>query len=352
MGNNRLRTLTQWLIEERRRFPAATGGFNRLVLDVATACKSIARAVSRASLDRGGEAHAPALARETAAQLELFSHESFVDFNEGNASLAGLLSKELPAHRGHESAHGEHLLLFDPLDGASNVDIDAPLGSIFSVLHAPEVGRRAVDADFLQKGREQVAAGYALYGPATMLVLSVGTGVHAFTLDPALGDFMLTHRDLRIPPETSELSVNASNTRFWEAPVKRYVNECLAGTTGPREKDFNMRWIASTVAEAHRLLLRGGVFLDPVDASDSSREARAHLLYVANPIGFLVEQAGGRASTGERPLLDVQPSELHERTGLVLGSASEVERIERYHTEPASEASAHALFNRRGLFRD
>jgi fructose-1,6-bisphosphatase I/sedoheptulose-1,7-bisphosphatase len=342
MQRTRRPTLTQWLIEERRRFPSATGGFNSLVLDVATACKAIAKAVSLSNLETNDHA---------AAELELFSHEAFLHFNRDNESIAGLLSNELPAHHADEHKRGEHLLTFDPLVGSSNIDINAPVGSIFSVLHAPSAGK-VEDAHFLQKGSEQVAAGYALYGPATMLVLSVGTGVNAFTLDPTFGDFTLTHRDLRVPSETSEFAINASNSRFWELPVKRYVGECLAGTTGPRGKDFNMRWIASMVADAHRLLLRGGVFLYPFDTNTSSSETRPHLLYGANPIGYLVEQAGGRASTGDGPLLDVQPTSLHQRTGLVFGSRSEVERIENYHAEPNTSISSYPLFNDRGLFRD
>lgn len=329
-SSRRATTLTQWIIEERRRFPSATGGFNRLVLDVASACKAVARAVALSHLER----------TET-AQLEAHAHELFLDFTRENGSLAGLFSNEQTEPQAGEDKNGEHLLVFEPLDGSSNVDINAPLGSIFSVLHSP--------GGFLQKGALQVAAGYALYGPATMLVLSVGTGVHAFTLDPSLGDFMLTHRQLRIPAQTNEFAINASNSRFWESAVKRYVNECLAGTTGPRGKDFNMRWIASPVAEAHRLLLRGGVFLDPFDASTS---ARPRLITAANPIGFLVEQAGGRASTGEVPILDVAPTDLGQRTGLVFGSKDEVERIERYHTEPHAAVSGHPLFNHSGLFRD
>jgi len=350
MPRTRRTTLTQFLIDERRRFPSATGGFNRLILDVATACKAIARAVSLSNLEMRDESQPTAV--ETATHLELYAHECFLHFNQDNTTLAGLLAKDMPVHHGESAHDAEHLLVFDPLDGSPNVDINAPLGTTFSILRAPAPGRAVCDEDFLQKGKYQVAAGYALYGPATMLVLSVGTGVHGFTLDPSFGDFILTHRDLRLPTETSEFAINASNSRFWDPPVKRYVTECLAGTTGARGKDFSMRWIASMVADAHRLLLRGGVFLYPLDTSASSGEGRPHLLYGANPIGFLVEQAGGRASTGDEPLLDQQPTDLHQRVGLVFGSRSEVERIERYHTEPHASISSYPLFNERGLFRD
>jgi fructose-1,6-bisphosphatase I/sedoheptulose-1,7-bisphosphatase len=251
---------------------------------------------------------------------------------------------------------GRYLLLFDPLDGSSNIDVNVSVGSIFSVLRAPADlvagGRELTEADFLQPGATQVAAGYALYGPSTMLVLSVGNGVAGFTLDPELGEFVLTHPEIRVPEDTQEFAINTSNARFWEPPVKRYVDECLAGRTGPRDKDFNMRWIASMVAEAHRILMRGGVFLYPRDTKDLAKPGRLRLLYEANPVGFLMEQAGGRASTGRQPVLGVMPSALHQRIGLVFGSANEVARIERYHHEPApSEASA-PLFAPRSLFRD
>jgi len=204
----------------------------------------------------------------------------------------------------------------------------------------------------LQPGASQVAAGYALYGPTTMLVLTVGDGVHGFTLDPTLGEFMLTHPKLMIPPDTHEFAINASNSRFWEAPVKRYVDECLAGKTGVRDKDFNMRWIASMVAEAHRILMRGGVFLYPRDTKDPAKPGRLRLLYEANPVGLLMEQAGGRASTGVQPMLGVQPTSLHQRIGLVFGSKNEVERIERYHAEPVLAEHRNPLFAECSLFRD
>jgi fructose-1,6-bisphosphatase I/sedoheptulose-1,7-bisphosphatase len=246
-------------------------------------------------------------------------------------------------------------LVFDPLDGSSNIDVNVSVGSIFSVLRAADAtaeGGALTEADFFQPGTAQVAAGYALYGPTTMLVLSVGNGVAGFTLDPVMGEFMLTHPELRVPEDTNEFAINASNSRFWEAPVKRYVDECLAGKTGPRGKDFNMRWIASMVAEAHRILMRGGVFMYPRDTKDPSKPGRLRLLYEANPVGFIMEQAGGRASTGREAMLTVQPSSLHQRIGLVFGSKNEVERIERYHAEPTKQDSFAPLFAERSLFRD
>jgi fructose-1,6-bisphosphatase I/sedoheptulose-1,7-bisphosphatase len=230
------------------------------------------------------------------------------------------------------------------------------VGSIFSILRAPQdvidSGRDVVEAVFLQPGSTQVAAGYALYGPTTMLVLTVGNGVAGFTLNPNLGEFVLTHPNIQVPADTHEFAINSSNSRFWEPPVKRYVDECLAGKTGPRGKDFNTRWIASMVAEAHRILMRGGVFLYPRDTKDPAKPGRLRLLYEANPIGFVMEQAGGRASTGRQAVLGVVPTSLHQRIGLVFGSKNEVERIERYHHEPAAKDAGNPLFAERGLFRD
>jgi fructose-1,6-bisphosphatase I/sedoheptulose-1,7-bisphosphatase len=281
----------------------------------------------------------------------------FIRANEWGGHLAGMASEEMeqPYPIPPEYPRGKYLLVFDPLDGSSNIDVNVSVGSIFSVLRAPEAtaaGGALTDADFFQSGTQQVAAGYALYGPTTMLVLSVGNGVAAFTLDPVMGEFMLTHPELRVPEDTQEFAINASNSRFWEAPVKRYVDECLAGKTGPRGKDFNMRWIASMVAEAHRILMRGGVFMYPRDTKDPSKPGRLRLLYEANPVGFIIEQAGGRASTGRHAMLDVQPSSLHQRIGLVFGSKNEVERIERYHTEPPKLDTHAPLFAERSLFRD
>jgi len=357
-------TLTQFLIEERRRFPSASGDFNALILDVAIACKAIARAVALGALggvlgnhaeDEGGSVNVQG---ETQKKLDVLSNKVFIRRTEWAGNLAGMASEEmeLPYQIAAQYPRGKYLLVFDPLDGSSNIDVNVSVGSIFSVLRAPQAvidaGRDVTEADFLQSGSMQVAAGYALYGPTTMLVITVGDGVNGFTLDPNLGEFMLTHPQIRIPPDTQEFAINVSNSRFWQAPVKRYVDECLAGKTGPRGKDFNMRWIASMVAEAHRILMRGGIFMYPRDTKDASKSGRLRLLYEANPVGMIVEQAGGRASTGEVPMLGVQPSSLHQRIGLVFGSKNEVERIERYHAEPARSDTDNPLFFERSLFRN
>lgn len=355
-------TLTQYLIDERRRFPGASGDFNALILDVALACKAIARTVAFGELDsvlgnhRSEAADSVNVQGETQRKLDVISNEYFTRMNEWGGHLAGMGSEEMddPYQIPAQHPRGKYLLVFDPLDGSSNIDVNVTVGSIFSILRAPQVvidtGRDVTQADFLQPGSQQVAAGYALYGPTTMLVLTVGNGVSGFTLDPNLGEFMLTHSKLQVPEDTQEFAINASNSRFWEPPVKRYVDECLAGKTGARCKDFNMRWIASMVAEAHRILMRGGVFLYPRDSKDPSKAGRLRLLYEANPIGFIIEQAGGRASTGRTPMLRVQPNALHQRIGLVFGSKNEVERIERYHSEPASNEHESPLFAKRSLF--
>ncbi len=357
------RTLTQYLIEQRRRFPGASGQLNALILDVALACKGIARSVAFGALGDPATRHAGDggevnVQGETQKPLDVVSNEIFVRSTEWSGNLAGQASEEMPEVRPIPAGfpRGKYLLVFDPVDGSSNLDVNVSVGSIFSILRAPQAvidGKREITTeDFLQPGAAQVAAGYAIYGPVTMFVLSVGNGVVGFTLDPNLGEFKLTHPEIRVPAETHEFAINTSNSRFWEPPIKRYVDECLAGRTGSRGKDFNMRWIASMVAEAHRILMRGGVFMYPRDTREPSKPGRLRLLYEANPVSFLIEQAGGRASTGRQPVLGVKPAELHQRIGLVFGSRSEVERIERYHHDPATRDPGTPLFAERSLFRN
>ena len=361
MPLSKRQTLTQYLIEQRRRFPQASGELNALILDVSIACKAIARAVSFGELaestagNAGGDVNVQG---EVQKKLDVVSNQMFIATAEWSGHLAGMASEEMddPYQIPASYSRGKYLLVFDPLDGSSNIDVNVSVGSIFSILRAPQdvidSGRDVTEADFLQAGATQVAAGYALYGPVTMLVLSVGSGVVGFTLDPNLGEFKVTHPKIQVPADTHEFAINTSNSRFWEPPIKRYVDECLAGKTGPRGKDFNTRWIASMVAEAHRILMRGGVFMYPRDLKDPSKPGRLRLLYEANPVGFLLEQAGGRASTGRQPVLGVKPTSLHQRIGLVFGSKNEVDRIERYHHEPAPRDIEAPLFAARSLFRD
>lgn len=350
-------TLTQFLIEERRRHPASSGELNSLLLDVALACKAISKRIASGALTGIiGSAGATNVQGEQQQKLDVLANDIFVRTSEWGGQLAGMASEELEDHYTIPAQYplGKYLLVFDPLDGSSNIDVNVSVGSIFSILRARVPGTNAAPEDFLQRGTEQVAAGYAIYGPATVLVLTVGTGVHGFTLDPDLGEFFLTHHDIRLPASTAEFAVNSSNRRFWEPAVQRYIDECLAGDSGPRRKDFNMRWVASLVAEAHRILTRGGVFLYPRDSKDPSKAGRLRLLYEANPIAMLIEQAGGMATTGRERVLDVQPTDLHQRIGLIFGCQEEVERIGRYHHElpvdPHSQINP--LYAFRGLFRE
>jgi fructose-1,6-bisphosphatase I/sedoheptulose-1,7-bisphosphatase len=348
------KTLTRFLIEEQRRFNHATGGFTGLVNDVRLACKRIARVIGKGALsDALGTAGTTNVQGEAQMKLDVLANDIFVRTNEWGGQLMGMLSEEMddPYPIPAEYPRGKYLLLFDPLDGSSNIDVNVSVGSIFSVLRCPEGISEPTEKDFLQPGTQQVCAGYAIYGPSTMLVLTTGRGVNGFTLDREIGEFMLTHPDITIEPDTSEFAINASNSRYWEPAIKRYVNECLAGHAGPRGRDFNMRWIASLVAETHRILMRGGVFMYPRDRKDLSKAGRLRLLYEANPIGFLIEQAGGRASTGHEPILQVQPQAAHERIGFVFGARNEVERIERYHRDHNEFEYDAPLFGTRGLFK-
>ncbi len=341
------RTLTEFLIDEQRKVPEATGGLTALLNDVRLACKRISYLVGKGALGGAmGEAGSANAQGERQMKLDVIADDIFRRTNEWGGTLAAMLSEEseTPYLIPGQYPRGPYLLAFDPLDGSSNIETNAPVGSIFSIL-------RAGAGDFLQRGAEQVCAGYAIYGPVTVLVLTLGRGTHGFTLDREIGEFVLTHRDLRIPSDTAEFSINASNARFWEPAVKRYVDECLSGRKGPRGRDFNMRWIASLVADAHRILMRGGVYLYPRDEREATRNGRLRLLYEANPIAMVIEQAGGRASTGTERVLDVQPRALHERCGFLFGAANEIERLERYHRDHNCHAYDAPLFGARGLFR-
>jgi fructose-1,6-bisphosphatase I/sedoheptulose-1,7-bisphosphatase len=353
------KTLTRFLIEEQRRVNNAaggnvTGGFTALVNDVRLACKRIATLIGKGALANAlGDAGSVNVQGEKQMKLDVMANDIFVRTNEWGGQLAGMLSeeRETPYAIPAEHPRGKYLLLFDPLDGSSNIDVNVSVGSIFSVLRCPEGVSEPMEKDFLQPGTTQVCAGYAIYGPATMLVLTTGSGVNGFTLDREIGEFMLTHPELRIAEEASEFAINASNSRHWEPAIKRYVNECLLGKSGPRARDFNMRWVASLVAETHRILMRGGVFMYPRDRKDLTKPGRLRLLYEANPIGFIVEQAGGRASTGHQPILDIVPESAHQRISFVFGARAEVERIERYHRDHNEFEFDAPLFGTRGLFK-
>lgn len=338
-----MKQMTRFLIEEQRRHKNATGDFTALINDVRLACKRIATLIGKGANDTVGEA----------GTLSLRANDIFVRTNEWGGQLAAMASEAMdePYVIPADYPRGRYLLVFDPLDGSSNVDVNVTVGSIFSVLRCPEHVSQPTADHFLQPGVRQVCAGYAIYGPSTMLVLTTGRGVHGFTLDREIGEFMLTHPDLKIPESTSEFAINASNSRHWEAPIRRYVSECQAGAAGPRGRDFNMRWTACLVAETHRILMRGGVYMNPRDRKDLTKPGRLRLLHEANPIGFIVEQAGGRASTGREPILAVEADSLQQRIGFVFGARAEVERIERYHGEHDDFEYQAPLFGTRNVLR-
>jgi fructose-1,6-bisphosphatase I/sedoheptulose-1,7-bisphosphatase len=348
-------TLSKFLIQQLNGI-AGANDLGALLVDVAAAVKAISAMTAKGALGGFlGELSSKNVQGETQQKLDVLANDVMIRSCEWGGLVAGMASEELddPYPIPSEYTRGRYLLIFDPLDGSSNTDVNVSVGTIFSVLRHDQSEPPAT-ADYLQPGRSQVAAGYAIYGPATMLVITVGKGTHGFTLDREIGNFILTHPDLQIPADTSEFAINTSNARFWEPPVHRYVTECQAGKTGDRGRDFNMRWIASMVAEVHRILMRGGVFMYPKDTKDPSKPGRLRLLYEASPISLLVEQAGGRATTGRERLLDILPEGLHQRVPLILGSRNEVERIARYHAEHASGTDrpySSPLFNERSLFR-
>ena len=333
-------TLTQFIIEEQRHIAGATGDFTALLNEVVNAIKTISNAVNKGALiGVMGSLDTENVQGETQKKLDVITNDIMIRNNEWAGHLAGMASEEMDNVYSIPTKYplGKYLLVFDPLDGSSNVDINISVGTIFSILRAPVPNRAAAQEDFLQPGVKQVCAGYALYGSSTMLVLTTGHGVNGFTLDRDIGEFILTHEDMRIPADTKEFAINASNQRFWEAPVQRYVAECLEGKTGPRERDFNMRWIASMVAEVHRILTRGGIFMYPRDTRDPSKAGKLRLMYEANPMSFIVEQAGGKASTGYERILDVEPTDLHQRVPVILGSKNEVDVVVGYHSAPKAE---------------
>ncbi|MFO7190495.1 MAG: class 1 fructose-bisphosphatase [Pseudomonadota bacterium] len=327
-------TLTQYLLEQQRSHDKVSPGLRLLLEVVARACKMIGYHVNKGPLSGIGDVVGNINVQgEAQKKLDVVANEVLVEANEWGGQLAAMVSEEMdgPYIVPDRYPRGEYLLLMDPLDGSSNLDVNGPVGTIFSVLRHQDEGRVPDENAFLQPGSKQVAAGFALYGPATVLVLTVGNGTVGFTLDKELGSFVLTQPNIRIPEDTSEFAINASNARNWEPPVKRYIDECLAGKTGPRGRDFNMRWVASMVADVYRILCRGGVFMYPRDAKH--KEGRLRLMYEANPMSFIIEQAGGTATDGERRILDLQPTALHQRVGVVMGSKNEVERIAAYHRE-------------------
>ncbi len=332
------RTLARYLIEEQRNKGVITADLKFLIEVVSRACQAISIAIGKGGLGGVlGEAGSDNVQGEAQKKLDVLSNEILLDANEWGGHLAAMASEEmdLPHTIPHRYPQGEYLLLFDPLDGSSNIDVDVSIGTIFSVLRCPEGADlstpEASETAFLQPGAAQVAAGYAVYGPTTVLVLTVGDGVACFTLDREQGSFVLTQETMRIPADTAEFAINMANQRHWEAPVQRYVAEMQQGKEGPLGKDYNMRWVGSMVADVHRIMTRGGIFMYPLDAKTRAKGGKLRLMYEANPMAFLIEQAGGAASSGYQRILEIAPEKLHQRVPVILGSKNEVARVVGYH---------------------
>jgi fructose-1,6-bisphosphatase I len=331
-------TLARYLTEEQRDKGVITADLKFLIEVVSRACQAISIAIGKGSLGGVlGEAGSDNVQGEAQKKLDVLSNEILLEANEWGGHLAAMASEEmdLPHLVPHRFPKGEYLLTFDPLDGSSNIDVNVSIGTIFSVLKCPEGADlstpQAAEAAFLQPGTAQVAAGYAVYGPTTLLVLTVGDGVAVFTLDREQGHFILTQDKVRIPADTQEFAINMANQRFWESPVQRYIAEMQQGKQGPLGKDYNMRWVASMVADVHRIMTRGGIFMYPLDSKLMDKGGKLRLMYEANPMALLVEQAGGAATTGRQRILDIKPEKLHQRVPVILGSKNEVDRITGYH---------------------
>jgi fructose-1,6-bisphosphatase I len=332
-------TLNHFLLEEERRYASASGEFTRLMSDLTFSFRTISHAVNRAGINdvRGGVG-ATNVQGEQQQKLDVMANDTLLESMEWTGHVAAMASEEMDAPYAIPDAYpkGRYLLVFDPLDGSSNIDVNISVGTIFSILKAPEGVEPSSPEAFLQAGCEQVAAGYVVYGSSTMLVYTTGNGAHAFTLDPSLGEFLLADRNLRIPEETQEYAINASNRLSWEPAIQQYVADCEQGTDGPAGKPFNMRWVGSMVADFHRILMRGGVFLYPRDLKKPEEAGKLRLLYEANPMAMLAEQAGGACTTGTHRMLDIQPQDLHQRVPVVIGSRAEVDRVRRYYEEHGS----------------
>jgi fructose-1,6-bisphosphatase I len=327
-------SLSRYLVEQQRAKQNIPPELRLLLEVVARACKGISHAVNKGALGGVlGSAHSENVQGEVQKKLDIIANEVLIEANEWGGHLAAMASEEMDTIYvvPNRYPQGEYLLLFDPLDGSSNIDVNVSIGTIFSVLKKPESSDAVSEADFLQPGHTQVAAGYCVYGPQTSLVLTVGDGVAMFTLDREQGSFVLTQENVQIPEDTREFAINMSNMRHWDKPVADYIAECLAGSNGPRGKDFNMRWVASMVADVHRILTRGGVFMYPWDKREPNKPGKLRLMYEANPMGWLVEQAGGMATDGKQRILDIQPTLLHQRVSVFLGSKNEVARVTAMH---------------------
>lgn len=301
------------------------------LLDVlAVACKDIAIRLQQGAMSGIlGSAGEENVQGETQKKLDVISNDLLKDYLLASGTVRALASEEEQSIvAGHDK--GGYLVAFDPLDGSSNIDINSMVGTIFSIFEAPATDAVS-EQDFLQPGRHQVAAGYVLYGPSVMLVLSTGDGVQMYTLDQSAGDFVLTVEQVTIAEDTQEFAINMSNQRYWAKPMQRYIADLLVGSEGPRKKNFNMRWVAAMVADVHRILCRGGLFTYPWDNREPNKPGKLRLMYEANPMAMLVEQAGGSAYTDAGPILDIQPEQIHQRVPVILGAANEVAVCVGYH---------------------
>ncbi len=324
-----LQTLSDFLDSQRPHVAELDQGLDQVLTAVLAASRQISYDLQQGALAGIlGSADTDNVQGEVQKKLDIIANDSLIDALKRCEPVAGMASEENDDCIANNPA-GRYLVLFDPLDGSSNIDVNMSVGTIFSIL--PVTQTPVTKESFFQPGSRQIAAGYVLYGPATLLVLTLGNGVNVFTLDRDQGEFYLTASQLQIPADTQEFAINMSNQRHWEAPVQRYISECLAGKTGERGKDFNMRWVASMVGDVHRILSRGGIFMYPYDLKDPKKAGRLRLMYEANPMSFLIEQAGGQATTGRQRILDVQPNDLHQRIPVMLGSAVEVRLVTSYH---------------------
>ena len=322
----------QYLVSTKPKGAAIPAGLQDLLLAVVNTCSTLSHEVAQGALiGLLGSAGSGNVQGEVQQKLDIIANDQLIDGVKGCKSLAGLASEEMELPVPVQGT-GDYLLLFDPLDGSSNIDVNVSIGTIFSILKKQSPNAPLQTSDFLLSGRHQVAAGYVVYGPQTTMALTLGDGVVMFTLNKETGEFLLIKDTVTISPSTKEFAINMSNMRHWAEPVRRYVEECLAGTTGVRDKDFNMRWIASMVADVHRVLSRGGVFMYPWDKRDPKKAGKLRLMYEANPMSFLVEQAGGASINGTQTIMDLQPTGLHERVSVMLGSKEEIDRLKQYHS--------------------
>lgn len=335
-------TFTQFITETQRSGTDYELNLDLALMlgDIVTSCKEIADAVNKGALaGTMGSLASENIQGEVQKVLDIVSNEIFLQANQWRGYMAGMASEELDDpyvipqnyRTSGKDKHGKYLMLFDPLDGSSNVNVNITVGTIFSILRCPQGVTDPKLEDFLQAGTKQVCAGYALYGTSTMLVLTMGNGVNGFTLNNETGEFFLTHPDMHIPEDTQEFAINMSNYRFWEEPVQRYIDECLLGEEGSRKKNFNTRWVGSMVAEIHRILIRGGIYMYPIDSRIKKQGGRLRLMYELNPMSFIVEQAGGAASTGRGRIMEIKPTGLHQRAPVILGSKNEVDLVVAYH---------------------